>query len=220
MLKKINLEDLSKIKPATKDIDAETIHKYNYHKLVKKCIQELQGLSAAIIYDGKVDNNEIELIQKWLLKNNEYLTEYPLSDFKILFKDIMADGMITLEERRRLLEFLESISASPDSNLVVDGIFTENPEITFKRKNFLFTGILIYGERPKVQTRVTELGGFCQKSLTLKTDYLVVGSLGSEDYKYSRFGTKIETAIKYNREKDANIQIIKERDFLSVAINQ
>ena len=53
----------------------------------------------------------------------------------------------------------------------------------------------------------------------METDYLVVGSLGSEDYKYSRFGSKIAKAIKYNREKGTNIIIVKEQDFVSAVIS-
>ncbi|MBS4036469.1 MAG: BRCT domain-containing protein [Ignavibacterium sp.] len=217
MLKKVNLKDLSKLE--TK-IDADTIHRYNFPKLVKKSIQELQGLSTAIIYDGKIDDSEIELINSWLYKHEEYLTEYPLYDLNILFKDIFADKVITTDERKKLFDFLNSIAAAPSSEAVVEGIFEENPEIIFNSKYFLFTGKLVLGSRSKAQEKVLELGGFCQKGLNLQTDYLVVGDLGSEDYKYSRFGSKIEGAIKYNREKNTNILIVKEKDFVNSAIGQ
>lgn len=82
MIKKVNLNELKNLKPK---IDDKSIHRYNYSRLVKKSIQELQGLSTAIIYDGKIDDSEIELIQRWLYKNKEYLTKYPLSDLNNLF---------------------------------------------------------------------------------------------------------------------------------------
>jgi len=219
MIKKVKLEELSKIKPSSKNPDSDVIHAYNYSKLVKKCIQELQGISAAIIYDGKIDDSEIDLIQNWLLKHDEYLTEYPLSDLKKLFEEIIEDNIITNAEKEKLLKFLSCISASPESNPTVDGIFSENPKINFTQKKFLFTGNLTYGSRSKAQSKVIELGGNCLKGLTIETDYLVVGSLGSEDYKFSRFGSKIEKAIKYNREKGTNILIIKEQDFVRAIIN-
>ena len=215
MLKKVNLKELLNL---DSKIDEETIHRYNFPKLVKKSIQELQGLSTAIIYDGKIDDSEIDLIKNWLIKNKEYLTEYPLSDLNILFNEIIADNVVTPDERKKLLEFLNSIAAAPSSKAVVDGIFEENPKIIFKSKYFLFTGKLVLGSRSKAQAKVFELGGFCQKGLNLQTNYLVVGDLGSEDYKYSRFGSKIEGAIKYNREKKANIMIVKEKDFVHSAI--
>lgn len=218
MIRKVKLEELSKIKPSSKNSDTDIIHTYNYSKLVKKCIQELQGISAAIIYDGKIDDSEINLIQDWLSKHDEYLTEYPLSDLKRLFEEILEDNVITNAEKERLLKFLSGISASAESNPTVDGIFSENPSIIFTQKSFLFTGNLTFGSRSKAQSKVIELGGNCLKSLTMDIDYLVVGSLGSEDYKYSRFGAKIEKAIKYNREKGTNILIVKEQDFVSAAI--
>lgn len=215
MIKKVNLNELNNLK--TK-IDDETIHRYNYPKLVKKSIQELQGLATAIIYDGNIEDSEIELMQSWLSKNREYLTEYPLSDLKILFNEIISDKNVSIDERKKLIEFLNSIAATPTSKAIVEGIFIENPEIIFSQKNFLFTGKLIFGERSKAQAKVIELGGICQKGLTIKTDYLIVGDLGSEDYKFSRFGSKIETAIKYNREKKSNISIIREKDFINSVI--
>jgi len=219
MIKKIKLKELPYQRTTSKYED-EAIHRYNIPKLIKKSIQELQGISAAIIYDGKIDAAEIELLKDWLYKNGEYLLEYPLLDLKILFKEIVEDCLITIDEREKLLKFLNNISASPKSNPTIDGIFSENPTIKFLNKNFLFTGNLVYGSRSKAQSKVIELGGNCLKTLTMETDYLIVGSLGSEDYKYSRFGTKIEKAIKYNREKGTNILIIKEQDFIGAVINK
>ncbi|OGU48774.1 MAG: hypothetical protein A2000_06725 [Ignavibacteria bacterium GWB2_36_8] len=220
MIKKIKLKELPYNRTSVNNYEDEIIHRYNIPKLIKKSIQELQGISAAIIYDGKIDDAEIELLKGWLYKNHEYLVEYPLLDLKNLFRVIVEDGFITIDEREKLLKFLSDISASPKSNPTVDGIFFENPKIVFIKKNFLFTGDLVYGSRSKAQSKVIELGGNCLNSLTMKTDYLIVGSLGSEDYKYSRFGTKIEKTIKYNREKGTNILIVKEQDFISAVINK
>jgi NAD-dependent DNA ligase len=218
MIKKIKLNELPYKKNTDESFADESIHRYNIPKLIKKAIQELQGISTVLIYDGKIDDSEIELLKSWLYKNDEYLVEYPLADLKKLFSEIIEDGHITIDERKLLLKFLSSIAASPESNPVVDGIFANKPKIIFNQKNFLFTGNLIYGSRTKAQARVIELGGKCLTHLTMETDYLIVGSLGSEDYKYSRFGTKIENAIKNNREKGTNILIVKEQDFVSAII--
>jgi hypothetical protein len=45
-----------------------------------------------------------------------------------------------------------------------------------------------------------------------------VGNLGSEAYKYNRFGTKIEKAITYQKEKKSRIQIVRERDFVAAVM--
>lgn len=196
------------------------IHHYNIPQLIKKSIQELQGISSAIIYDGEIDDSEIDLLNKWLNKNEEYLVAFPLQDVKILLRNILSDGTASNEERQSLLDFLRSIASAPDAKPTIEGIFAENPAIIFNSKNFLFTGELVYGSRSKAQSKVVALGGICQKKLNLKTDYLIVGDQGSEDYKYSRFGTKIESAIKYNREKGTNILIVKENDFVKAVISR
>ncbi|MCL4549104.1 MAG: BRCT domain-containing protein [Bacteroidetes bacterium] len=216
MIKKIKLTE--KLVANLIKSDLSTIHHYNIPKLIKKSIQELQGISSAVIYDGQISDSEIDLIKNWLQKNDEYLVDYPLVDLRNLFNNILSDGIVTTDERKNLLEFLETIAASPNAKPTVEGIFVDNPTIIFRNKNFLFTGELVYGSRSKAQSKVVELGGLCQKGLNMQTDYLVVGSQGSEDYKYSRFGTKIESAIKYNREKGANIFIVKENDFVQAII--
>ena len=199
--------------------NTEANHRFNYSKLVKKTIQELQGISTALIYDGKIDDAEIKLLKEWLQKNDEYLYDYPLSDLRLLFNEIDNDGKVSLEERQKLMTFLNNIAASPNSSPTIEGIYSASPTIKFMGKNFLFTGDLMYGPRSKAQEKVIELGGNCMKSITMTTDYLVVGILGSKDYRYSRFGTKIETAIKFNREMKSTILIIKEQDFVNAIIN-
>ena len=57
-------------------------------------------------------------------------------------------------------------------------------------------------------------------SCTLKTNYLVVGALGSEAYKYGRFGMKIEKALSMNKEKSAEIQIVREKDFVGALMGK
>ena len=149
MLKKIKLKELPDPKTTLTNYENEAIHRYNIPKLIKKLIQELQGISSALIYDGKIDDSEIELLKNWLYKNDEYLLEYPLSDLKKLFKGIVEDGLITIEERGSLFKFLSTIAASPISNPTVDGIFSDNLKIIFKQKNFLFTGNIVYGTHSK-----------------------------------------------------------------------
>jgi len=192
---------------------------YNFSLQEKKLIQELQGIASIMIYDGKIDDSEIEFLERWVLANNDYLHEFPLSDLKELFYNITTDGIVDSDERKTLLAFLESIADAPEGNPVVENIFHNDSKITFSNKNFLFTGELEFGSRDLAQSKVNDLGGVCQPRITLTTDYLIVGSLGSEFYKYGRYGSKIEFAIKNNRLKKSDIKIIQEKYFINSIID-
>lgn len=188
---------------------------YNNEQLIKKkLINEIQGIASAIIYDGKIQDSEIEFLKDWLKLNNEHLSNFPLSDLKTLFNQILSDSVITEEERKSLFEFLQTIASPPNKAPSLNTIFAISPVISFSGKSFLFTGELVFGSRSKAQAKVTELGGIIHKNVRVDTNYLVFGTKGSSDYKYSGFGNKVETAIKLNRENNANIQIVKEEDFL------
>ena len=58
------------------------------------------------------------------------------------------------------------------------------------------------------------MGGHCRKTVLLKTDYLVVGSLISRDWKHGSFGRKIETAVQY-RARRGKLAIIPEDHWAS-----
>jgi NAD-dependent DNA ligase len=197
--------------------DKQLIYRYNYPLLVKKAIQELIGIAGMIIYDGKIDDNEISFLTQWLGNNKAFLMNYPLSDLNGIINHILKDGTVTEQEKRTLFAFLDSISTT-GPNRIVDNIFTQNCEIIFGSRNFTFTGDMAWGERQKAEKAVTDRGGSCLRSCTLKTNYLVVGDLGSEAYKYGRFGSKIETALRYKDKKKAPIQIVRENNFVEAVV--
>ena len=201
------------------DRDQDLIVMYNYPKQVQKAIQEIQGIAGMIVYDGQVGGEEVSFLEQWLKRNKHLATSYPLSDLKNLFEEITKDGLVSDEERQSLFDFLSSVAAGNKRNPVIDGIFTKKPHIAFKSRLFLFTGEMEFGPREKAEDEVRRRGGIVSGSCTLKTDYLVVGSLGSGAYKYSRFGTKIEKALGLRAQKKSGIQIVREGDFVAAIMS-
>ncbi len=187
---------------------------YNYDKQVSKAIQELIGVSGSILFDGQIDENEIKYLQQWLVLHGPYLTKYPLVELKEIIDSILEDGTVTQGEKQNLFNFLSSISIGVEQNPTVEGIFELNPRILFNGNNFLFTGELLYSERDKAESLVIDKGGKILKSCNKQLNYLIVGSKGSEAWKFGRFGTKVSKAIELNREKKAQISIIQEKDFV------
>jgi len=212
-------------KPSHKlDIDDDTdlIQHYNYPLIVDRAIQEFQGMASVIIYDGIIDDNEMKMIQSWIEKHKEFCSQWPLSELQLLLQGILKDGIITQEERGELLSFLSSVASSTsDDQTVVSNIFTDNITPEFYNKTFLFTGKLQFGTRRKAQAAVTDRGGQCLGSYNShKLDYLVVGVLGQDAWRFSRFGRKIESCINDIESERTNAVIIREKTFVKAIIEQ
>ncbi len=202
------------------DDDSDLILRYNLPFIIDRSIQEFQGMASVIIYDGIIDDNEIEMITLWLEKHREICDQWPLSELQALIRNILKDDIITLDEREELLSFLSSLaSTTPDDRTVVSNIFTENVIPEFKDKAFLFTGKLQFGTRRKAQAEVIKRGGSCPNQYhSKKVDYLVVGQLGQNAWKFSRFGRKIEYCINDIENGNTSAAIIREKTFIEAVI--
>ena len=75
------------------------------------------------------------------------------------------------------------------------------PPISFREKQFVFTGKFSYGSRKACQAVVIERGGLApsRKSVNQEVDYLIIGTEGSKDWKRGSYGNKIEAAILSRR---------------------
>jgi NAD-dependent DNA ligase len=208
----------SKMKGLDYDRDKDLIQIYNQPLVVSRAIQEIQGAAGVIIFDGKVSDEEIKFLKEWIQKHRPYLTKFPLDKLKTLFEGILADGVVSETERQDLFNFLCTIATGVRNNLAVDGIFSAKPQIEFRGKEFLFTGDMDFGSRSKAEKAVLERGGLLSKSCSKKTHYLVVGNLGSEAYKYGRYGTKIEKALELKKSRKSDIQIVREHNFVEAVM--
>jgi NAD-dependent DNA ligase len=90
------------------------------------------------------------------------------------------------------------------------------PEIRFEDTDFCFTGTFAYGCRDDCDRVVENLGGRCG-SLTLKTDFLVIGIYATGSWIHSPYGRKIERAVEMKEAGDS-IRIVGEQHW-SKSIN-
>ena len=79
---------------------------------------------------------------------------------------------------------------------------------------FCLTGDFVYGLRDLCAAEIEKRGGIVGNSITKTLSYLVVGSLGSPEWKHGSFGTKIDKAIKYKRD-GCSIFIVREECWAS-----
>ena len=87
--------------------------------------------------------------------------------------------------------------------------------VTIPGKLFCLTGRFVSGPRPACERIITECGGAVKDSVTLTTDYLVIGTLSSPDWLHANHGTKIRKAVEL-QSAGRDPCIVSEQQWVSV----
>ncbi|MEZ6855006.1 BRCT domain-containing protein [Halodesulfovibrio aestuarii] len=167
---------------------------------------ELIGICKGILADGKVVEEEAKFLLKWLTTRKEYSSNWFTETLHDRLKEVFRDGVVDESEQLELFELLTQFVGNPNYMAEVNAIPTNlpvndpAPEIDLRDKTFCFTGTFAFGNRKDCWAATEELGGIATNSVTLKLDYLVIGSIGTASWKHSTYGRKIEKAVGY-REK-------------------
>ena len=189
-------------------------------------INRLLGIVSAVVADRVINNQEINFLRKWLDEAHETMQlkdVWPGSVISDRIEQILADGVITEEERENLLETLDALVGNGAEYGVPSGLSsvldTHYPDfIEFAGASFCFTGKFLYGTRRDCERAVLDRGGKIAKGITKKLHYLVIGTVASRDWAHSSYGRKIEKAQRFTREGGA-VQILQEdiwAEFLDV----
>jgi len=174
---------------------------FNAVQNVGKSLDELSGLCKGILFDGKLDDKEIILLDRWLTDNAHVAQYWPADVIAARIKEILADGVITAEESKELQIILEkAIGGKPDvqqvTNLATRLPLTEPPpDILISGRTFCFTGKFVFGTRTRCQAAVSSLGGMSASNVSRVLDYLVIGTIASRDWIHTTHGRKIEAAL-------------------------
>ena len=187
---------------------------YNQHRRTTRDICELLGLAKGILVDGVVTEDEVRFLRGWVDHHPEAATLWPVSAIWRRLETIFADGRVDEQEQEDLRTLLESlVGGTVTTDLVESGAATPfddpPPVIDWVGKLFVLTGQFAYAERTVCAREVERRGGACTDHITRRTNYVVIGTFMSRDWKYGSFGTKIEKAIDY-RSRGIPIRIVGE----------
>lgn len=163
---------------------------------------ELIGIIRGVIADGKVCEQEANLLGRWCLEYGVDCSDWPAGRIVERLNRIYEDGVATAEElddfKDLLVEIVGAaknpISASTDLPLTAPP-----PEIVFPDNVFVFTGKFAIGTRNHCFKETMLRGGICEETVSLRLDYLVIGSIGSRDWAHSAWGRKIERVVELQR---------------------
>ena len=199
--------------PFYKDIVVELNNTHNYvidENYKRKTINELLGM-CRMLSVGTLTKNQIELLQMWLIKNDKLKDIFPFSRIKPIIEQVLEDGILDEQEKQELLKLFDATAGTKidgaigSHNKTIAILPFDEPDIQFAGSIFCLTGEFQTGDRKQIEQIISNKGGVVKKGFTMSINYLVVGLLASDAYKYGNFGSKIEKAIELREKRDIKI---------------
>ena len=163
-------------------------------------LQILNGILDGIVCDQKVNQKEIENLNAWLKKNDYLKDVYPYDKVLLEVSKVLEDRILTEEESNYILGIF---------NEILHPEFNNDENIDFDGKTFCLTGEFKNATKQEISKKLQDLGGIEKTGVSSKLNYLIVGGVGSESWKFGKIGGKQAKAQELN-EKGANIKIIDE----------
>ncbi|MCX5511098.1 BRCT domain-containing protein [Pseudomonas sp. BJa3] len=194
---------------------------FNAERIDRRSADALAGLAAGLVADNVVTQEEAVFLKDWIERNLAHIDDPVINLLYRRLSSMLADGKLDAEESADLLGMLKrlggvspqvtsSATCSPVVSRPTDLPFcAPPPSLCFEGKNFVFTGIMAFGPRKDCQELVTDRGGILGGAVSKKVDYLIVGSIGNEQWRHASYGTKILKAVEL-REAGAAIAIVSE----------
>ena len=188
---------------------------------------ERLGVIRGVLADGHASDDEVIFMAKWLYTNQEFASQWPFDILANRLVQVLEDNVIDEEERQDLKQIMVNIVGEESPSIFANAPTTvpltlPEPEVIFDPNEFVLTGAFAYGKRSDCEKEIQSRGGRCGRNVTLRTNYLVIGALGSRDWINTAWGRKIQRAAEYARSR-SSIYIINEKrwvDFLLPCINQ
>jgi len=80
-------------------------------------------------------------------------------------------------------------------------------------KSIVLTGDFMIADEDAIRAKLESLGAFVKKDVSGKTDYLIIGSLGSDRWYYGTYGRKIEKAMELQEQGKPIIMVEEDMFF-------
>lgn len=180
---------------------------------VEQGLAEMVGVIRGVIADGVVSPDEANRLAEWTRENPQVAARWPANMLARRLENIVRDGRVDARERNHLEAVLGHLAENPGraglalaTDLPVDDPL---PPVTFEARSFVFAGEMAYGPTRACEREVVELGGACERTVSRRTDYLVLGALSAADWTQSGFGPQVDDVVQL-RGRGAQIAIISE----------
>lgn len=188
---------------------------FNRKRVDERSIDEMIGLCKGLIADSDVSQPEAIFLQEWMEANVPCSEDPMVNQIYRRVHEMLIDGILDSKEKAELLSLLRMFTGLESPGEIVQNMASTLPlndplpEVELEGRSFCLTGKFIYGPRRICEQVIKDRGGIISKGVTLKTDYLAIGILGTTDWIHSTHGRKIEKAMEY-RERTGSLAIISE----------
>ena len=188
----------------------------NRRMRIERDTSELLGVVKGMLCDGVVNDMEASYLRSWSLNHPDAVTQWPTSLIFTRLAQMVTDGRVEDDERSELIELLAGLVGGTESLLLGYEATTTlpldvpPPPILYGPDQvFVFTGKFAYGPRRKCEDEIATRGSRCESTVTKRTTFLVLGTFGSEDWRQTSYGRKVERAVEL-RSTGAPIRIVGE----------
>lgn len=188
-------------------------------RLLKRSCESLIGICSGLIADGDLNDKEIIFLSTWLAENDLIAKTWPGEVVFSRVREILADGVVTVEERAYLVDALEKLAGGSFADTGAIG-FNANTlpvdpavAVNIPGSSFCFTGQFLFGTRAACERAIGFRAGLVSPGVSRKTNYLVIGEMASRAWKNTSHGTKIEAAVLL-QSQGASIQIVPEASWV------
>jgi hypothetical protein len=180
---------------------------------IEEGLAEMMGLVRGVIADGHVTGDEAARLSEWARKQPDVIDRFPANLLARRLEKIYLDGKLDARERVHLEAILGQLARNPGglgfplaTDLPVD---VPAPEVVFEGRTFVFAGEMAYGPHRTCAREVLELGGECDRTVSRRTDYVVLGSLSAGEWAQDTVGPVLDAVVRY-RARGVSIAIISE----------
>ena len=166
-------------------------------------IDQLIGLAQGILADGIVSQAEAERLQSSLRVNHRTDKPY-VSQLLDQVDRVLEDGVLDEDEGRELHDALMSWTGGggADGEEPTTAGLPLDPEqrtVRMAGNMFIFTGTGVFGTRKMMQDATIRAGGTVERSITMRTNFVVLGTYVTPAWVHQSFGRKIEKAMEVPR---------------------
>lgn len=158
----------------------------------------LRGLSA----DGVLSVEKIAVLGAWLLTNEEFAAVWPFNELSSMVTGVLKNKSIRESDLLAVHSLIERITGEQEKRDAFENLPTTlpfsspEPKVIFSDKEFVLTGKFEFGTRKACEAEIVSRGGRCGDSVTIRSHYLVIGSLSSRGWVTTAWGNKIRKAAE------------------------
>lgn len=168
----------------------------------------LKGIIRGILADNKVSEKELENLERWMDSYEFMKNNYPFNKIYQSVQAVIEDGVVSDDESVSVIntfrKFMDPVAFAEAED---DHADLQN----LKGKVCCVTGTCTSGTRAEVEQKLSDMGAVVAKSVTKKTDILIVGGEGSTNWAYGNYGGKIKKALELQNQ-GSSIKIIGEKE--------